>query len=437
MDQVKQPAIMPPVEVPTHRFLHPAVRTVAGLLILFLLLTWIGGLPIYIKSLLSDPNSILSILFSNAWSPQAVENAASELGIAPSLIGWYWLVIEIIMALGFSSAGLFIFFRKKDAFGAFLSLNLVLIGTRITGNVNLLFAFSFPVLLGVMEFLFNYSFFGFVSLLFLFPNGRFVPGWSKWLLPVMALIAVGVTATTEPTRAGNIWIFTLFMSTFGAGVLAQVYRYLRVATLQERLQSKWALLSFVIYLLLAFITPLLNFNIADHNLPPTGMDLLSWMVFYALLTLGSNLFILALAIAIFRYRLYDIEIIIHRTLVYTLVTAGLGLVFFGSIILFQSLFVLLTGERSQLAVVISTLAIAALFSPFRRRAQEVIDRRFYRQKFDAARMLASFSDSLRDNLDLEGIKTDLHQVIQSTFRPVSQVIWLRPAANARKSRKLP
>jgi hypothetical protein len=198
-----------------------------------------------------------------------------------------------------------------------------------------------------------------------------------------------------------------------------------VATLQEKLQMKWALASIILYLIFGLSIPVFNFNIVDHSRIPVAQDLVQWMAFFALLTVGVNLFIFALAIAVFRYQLYNIDVIIRRTLVYSIVTAALALVFFGGVVFFQSLFLTMTGEQSQLAIVISTLAIAALFMPIRRRAQEIIDRRFYRQKYDTARMLAAFRESLRDNLDLEDLNRDLQNVIQKTLQPSAQMIWFK------------
>jgi hypothetical protein len=134
----------------------------------------------------------------------------------------------------------------------------------------------------------------------------------------------------------------------------------------------------------------------------------------------------SMGIAILRYRLYDIDLLINRTLVYGSLTATLLAVYFGGIVVLQRLFVVLTGERSTLAVVTSTLLIAALFSPLRRRVQGFVDRRFYRRKYDAAKTLTAFNARLRDETNLEALSEDLVGVVQGTVQPEHASLWLRP-----------
>jgi hypothetical protein len=141
----------------------------------------------------------------------------------------------------------------------------------------------------------------------------------------------------------------------------------------------------------------------------------------------------AVGIAILRYRLYDIDLIINRTLVYVSLTAMLAAVYFGGIVVLQSLFVALTGQRSTLAVVASTLLIAALFNPLRRRIQAFIDRRFYRKKYDAAKTLEAFSAKLRDETDLQALNGELTRIVRETMQPSHVSLWLRPDTAPRRS----
>jgi hypothetical protein len=140
----------------------------------------------------------------------------------------------------------------------------------------------------------------------------------------------------------------------------------------------------------------------------------------------------AAGVAIFRYRLYDIDRIINRTLVYGSLTAALVLVYAGSVVALQAVFRSLTGEKSTLAVVASTLAIAALFNPLRRRIQAFIDRRFYRTKYDARETLEVFSARLRDETDLETLAGDLAGVVGETVQPAHVSLWMRPAPRVRE-----
>ena len=134
----------------------------------------------------------------------------------------------------------------------------------------------------------------------------------------------------------------------------------------------------------------------------------------------------AVGVAVLKYRLYDIDLLINRTLVYGSLTAVLVAFYFALIVVLQRVFVLLTGQRSALAVVASTLLIAALFNPLRRRIQSFIDRRFYRSKYDARKILESFSTQLRDETDLDALSKDLVGVVRETMQPAYISLWLRP-----------
>jgi hypothetical protein len=135
---------------------------------------------------------------------------------------------------------------------------------------------------------------------------------------------------------------------------------------------------------------------------------------------------IATGIAILRYRLYDIDLIINRTLVYGSLTVTLVALYFGGIVVLQRAFVLLTGQQSTLAVVASTLLIAALFTPLRRRLQGFIDRRFYRRKYDARKILEAFSARMRDETNLDALSNELVGVVNETMQPSHISLWQRP-----------
>jgi hypothetical protein len=151
-----------------------------------------------------------------------------------------------------------------------------------------------------------------------------------------------------------------------------------------------------------------------------------WWVGLILTAVGVVSSPIAMGVAIFRYRLYEIDTLINRTLVYGSLTATLVALYFVGIVVLQRLFVALTGEKSTLAVVASTLVIAALFTPLRRRIQSFIDRRFYRRKYDARKTLEAFSAQLRDETDLNALSDDLVGVVRETMQPAHVSLWLHP-----------
>jgi hypothetical protein len=185
----------------------------------------------------------------------------------------------------------------------------------------------------------------------------------------------------------------------------------------ERQQTKW----FTYTTAVAASGAILQYIISEP------LDLV-WLgrVGYALVLIGLAGIPIAMGIAVTRYRLYEIDLIINRTLVYGSLTAMLVALYFVGIVLLQRVFVLLTGEQSTLAVVASTLLIAALFTPLRRRIQGFIDRRFYRRKYDTRKTLEAFSAQLRNETDLDALSDDLVSVVWETMQPAHVSLWLRP-----------
>ncbi len=269
-----------------------------------------------------------------------------------------------------------------------------------------------------------------------FPNGRLLsPRWRPvvWLVVFAAVLMSGIAAVQPndyetPGIPNPLGIETLqpYVDTLEAGMLlwlglaiasgvSLVVRYRRSRG-EERQQLKW--FGYAVGLLLSF------------SLLSAGEQLFLWDLRSAVM---ETLFLIALsglwvsiAVAILRYRLYEIDVLINRTLVYGALTAMLALVYFGGVATTQALFHALTGQGSQLAVVASTLAIAALFQPLRRHIQGFIDRRFYRRKYDAAKTLEAFSARLRDETDLDTLNNHLVRVVRDTMQPAHVSLWLRP-----------
>ena len=276
-----------------------------------------------------------------------------------------------------------------------------------------------------------------VFYLLLFPTGLLPSrGWRPLAWLTVAFVFVGVISgafSTGPVEGlgpiRNPLGIDGFPNVFGAvldimapvllvAAAASVFMRLRYAIGVESQQIKWfayAAAATVIGLSLAYVIP-------------TVIDTPLWFerAGYAVLIAVIPAIPISIGIAILRYRLYDIDIIINRTLVYGSLTATLVALYFGGIVVLQRIFVALTGQQSTLAVVASTLLIAALFNPPRRRIQSFIDRRFYRRKYDARKTLEDFSVKLRDETDLDALEDDLVGVVTGTMQPAHVSLWLRP-----------
>ena len=280
--------------------------------------------------------------------------------------------------------------------------------------------------------------------LLLFPNGRLPSSRWRWLawLTVLLTIAGAVWVALSPGVIGNLGFIRnplgieglprgykpvqTIMSAlvFVAAVSTLGLRLLRTRGI-ERQQIKWP----------AFVAVVAGVGSVLYDTAISEAIGLRWLEWagYAVVVVALVGFPISIGIAIVRYRLYDIDRIINRTLVYGALTIVLVAVYFGGIIVMQRTFVALTGQRSTLAVVASTLLIAALFNPLRRRIQDFIDRRFYRKKYDAAKTLEAFSARLRDETDLQALNGELTRIVRETMQPSHVSLWLRPDTAPRRS----
>src|ERR671912_697373 len=263
-----------------------------------------------------------------------------------------------------------------------------------------------------------------VLFFFLFPSGRFVPHWTRWL--AVALIVNDVPDLLFPQLSSRLpSLETVSYLVFLGGVVSlvwsQIYRFRRVSSPTQRQQTKWVVFGLTLGIAGTFPSQLpVDLSLVGGDTPLT---LLFLKVGFAL---SLMLIPLTIGVAVLRSHLFDIDLLINRTLVYGSLTTVLVALYFGGIVLLQRLFVALTSEQSTLAVVASTLLIAALFNPLRRRIQSFIDRCFYRSKYDARKTLEDFSQQLRNETDLKALRGDLVGVVRETMQPAHVSLWLRP-----------
>jgi hypothetical protein len=363
-----------------------------------------------------------------------------ELGITATAYARYRIGLDIIVFVAHVVIASIIFLRRQDDWMAlFVSMTLITNGAllalaqlfNINGVALLWLSLSrIVIFIGVVSS---------IVLLYIFPNGRFVPRLTKFLAlswAILMFISVFLPQSILSLTSWNVLLqFTVLFAWAGTGVYAQIFRYENVSAPAQRQQTKWALLG----LLAAVVGPIVLLatiyaSSGEAQVPNIlyqrmgsgffTMVFILRLVGITFFELASLLFPISFAIAVLRYRLWDIDIIIRRTLIYAALSGILVLIYLSSIVLLQQVLSIFT-RASQLAVVISTLATAALFTPLRRRIQNSIDRRFYRNRYDAEKILASFSASLRDQVDLDQLQDRLLVVIEDSVQPEMVSLWLK------------
>src|SRR3989454_1778269 len=318
------------------------------------------------------------------------------LGLSMDFYATYIVVFIIVFAFGYFAVGAVLFWRKSDdRMALFASFTLVTFPMAFTEVLATLPpSWWLPV-----QFV---SFLGSICIVlffYLFPNGQFVPRWMRWLsIGVIVYWGAKNFFSLSPlnpfTRFPMLDALTL-VGFVGSMVVGQIYRYRRVSSLLQRQQTKWVV--FGMSVAIGGYVGLVDLLYGVFSLPPKGpfADLIIFTATYFLMLLIP----LSIVFAILRARLWDIDFIINRTLVYGALTVILTAVYVGLVIGLQALLRGIISQDTSVAIVISTLAIAALFQPLRKRIQKVIDRRFYRRKYDAAKTLAAFSATLRHEVD--------------------------------------
>lgn len=357
-----------------------------------------------------------------AITPQQVAPLA-RLGLTPHDLAVLAAIIACAcVALVVAVAAILIWRRSDDWMALFLAMTLILMPANFT---SLLMGLP-PALRGLGSLASDASLLGWMLLCGLFPSGRFAP---RWLWVVVAAMALAILAPL-PADASLAQALGPLAEIIGIAGLAcllgsQIYRYHAISTLEQRQQSKWGLYGLALTIVVnqaywqpAIWTPALQ--------QPDSL--------YILLALPDSALMIAImtiafSVAILRYRLYDIDLLVNRTLVYGSLSLILALVYLVGVVGSQSVVARLThaqgGDQSPISIVLTTLVIAALFQPLRRRLQITIDQRFYRRKYNAARTLASFAASLREDVNLRDLSERLLGAVDDTMQPAHASLWLR------------
>jgi hypothetical protein len=346
-------------------------------------------------------------------APQQVAPLA-KLGITPHALALAVAALSCLGMLLVSGVAAVLVWRRSDDWMALLvALTFVLLPLMLT-----------PVLwglTGVWQVLAQGArgagFLAFVLLVGLFPSGRFVPRW-LWLPVVAGALVEDTLGSTLPQVVSLLLILCIVLSLSAS----QIYRYRRLSTPVQRQQTKWAVYGFVLTLLVNQLFWQTYGAIPALHQPASLYALLAFPDAFLMIAIVAVFF----GVAILRSRLFNIDVIIRRTLVYGTLTAVLAAVYFALVISLQALVgtVNRAASHSPVIVVASTLLIAALFNPVRRRTQATIDRRFYRRRYDAAQTVATFGATLRSELDLAQLSAQLLALVEETIQPSQVTLWL-------------
>ena len=397
------------------------IRACAVLIVIDLLHIPLGlaSIPRFYQRVTTLTIPIYGAGIGNPLTNQSVLAQAAERGMSLSTIAVYFLGVQLFAALIFSLIGGLVLWRARDHWFGWFTAHVMLFLNGYAFYPPIQVAHLLPAGITEVGSLFWPTF---VIYFFLFPNGRAVPNWMRWPILIYGLFHFSFQLSGILIQAGLIpeemfqvllplfegFVLTIFVLVFAC----QIYRYMRVSSRVERAQTNWILLGMTVFVFV-----------------PSFAGLFGITRIFRTFEWGTLSLVIApttLAIAILRYRLWDIDVIIRRTLQYSLVTGLLALVYLGSVLVGQRIAGALTGEPdSTLVLVISTLLIAALFNPLRIRLQDFIDRRFYRRKYDAEKALVRFAASIRDDVDIKLLRTSLIGVAAETMQPEQVNLWLK------------
>ena len=386
---------------------------------------FVGSLPAYALSLQMPCLGPVACSVNGALSIAQIQGLQAA-GFSLGDYAAYTIALTISIVLIWSSVGLLIFWRRSDDWLALLvALTLILFNTGAQDNAPTALALTSSAWTVPVDIVALLTEAAIILFFLLFPGGRFVPRWTRWAIALdLGLTAFSILPPANSSLNDNNWQLPIygvgFIVLYLVMLFSQIYRYRRVSDPVQRQQTKWAVFGIVISAVC-----LVGLGVSA-GIPALSQSELYAPVINTLYPVALLPIPLSIGIAILRYRLWDIDTLINRTLVYGLLTGILGTLYAGLIIGLQSLAGAITSKESHpVVIVISTLAIATLVLPVRRRIQSMIDRRFYRRKYDAEKTLAAFSASLRNEVDLAHLHEQVLAVVEETMQPERVSLWLR------------
>ena len=396
------------------------LRSACITIVVLTLALWIVAIPIRYQELGSVCSNVCGDQQLNKATIAQFHASGLTLGFYSTYIG----TLEVFFVLAFVVIALVILWKKSHTrIGLITALFLTTFSVSNTGGTALMI--TYPVLSVPVSLIQMISLISIGLFLFIFPDGRFSPSWMRILAVVAIVILLWSNSPFSPPGLFLPVLPGLILLT----LVTQIYRYLFVSTPAQRQQAKWVILGITTAILgIIGLSALVSISSSPQS-PTNYISLFGDTLWY----LFELLIPLSIGFAIVREKLWDIDVVINRALVYGTLTIILGLIYFGVVLGLQFLVGNFTAKaQSPLIIVGSTLLIAALFQPLRRRIQGIIDRRFYRRKYDAARTLATFSATLRNEVDLNQLTAQLIEMVEETMQPAHVSLWMRPSLSSKR-----
>jgi hypothetical protein len=362
--------------------------------------------------------------------PSDLRVELAALGISPGFHAVWNIALEAMVVLSYFGMAALIAWRKPgDPAALLVAIALVGFGAGLPGTIYAILNAE-PIWLQPYGFLQTVGWLLLLIFAFIFPNGRFVPRWTVWLLILWTIWVIGFFRFAGAAVAAHPWAialtFVIWAGWFVVGAAAQYYRYTWVSTWLERQQTKWVVFGFLGMLLGIFLTVL--YHVAALTGIVSGSAAIVLRIAAVILLSATTLLVpITVGIALLRHRLFNVDVLINRTLIYGSLTVMLALVYFMTVGLLGVLFSSISHESTQgseVAITLSTLFIATLFQPLRGRIQRGINRRFYRSSYDAARTVQAFAARLPSLVDIEHLTESVLSTVEDTMRPTFATLWL-------------